>query len=1157
MSLKVITGRAGTGKSHLLMSDMVKKSAENPMGAPLIFLVPEQASFNTEWELLNSYDILGSFRIRVCGFHKLFEMIAEEQDLKLKPWLNDLGKSMILRRLVDKHQGDFSIFAKAARHKGFVENLRLIIDELAKFEISEKALISAGKYFNISGKNPMISEKIADISLVYGEYLQVLNDNYCDETKLLHILATAIENSEFIKESEIYIDGYTDFDPAQIGVLKALIKNAKSVNIALIADDKFEYREESVFAFSEKTFCWLKDFASDNDVVFEHIHLDINHRHFDNVEVKLLEEAFAKKLYGQLGKDIENQTVTIVSAENTEKQIEYIASVILNKVKNNDYRMSDFAIISRDLATSNNIICEVLDKFEIPHFADTTKNMYHHPLVETVLALLEVMAEKWQSVAVLRFLKTGMISVSNEDLWRLENYALANGIKGSYWKKAGNWERFYQDNRNLMKSDDEEELSIAQSSLAEINEIGKNAVAPLQRFESALKQLEKVDGKYLLNDIINLITDFFDYIGIEEIMGNWWEKAVLEKDSDKAVIHKQILPAFNGLLKQLQDFLGDTYVSLTEVYELIAEGSSEMDLAIIPPSVDEVMVSDVSRSRIYNIKCAFVIDCNEGVFPMRVSDDGLFSTQERDELRSVGLNLAVSKKELQFAEDYQIYIALTRAKNELYICKSEFDLSGNPLNASVIVENIKMVLPNVGCITYDEKLSLNEVFNNRAILEKAERRIADLDNSEDNDLWWQIIKYFKTENEFDLELNSVASGYEYKKDTGLLSTDVVEKIYGKMKSTSVSRIETFNRCPCMYFSRYGLKLDKREEFTMDSRNVGLIYHDILANVLEKIIAESFDLAAINADNIRPMVESAIDNYTAKGTESIFEQNEKNKYMRDKIIQVVLNCLLDISNHLSMGDFRPVGFEVAFGNKMEIEAVKFELSNGNVVTLNGVIDRVDMAETETDTYYRIIDYKSSNKELELRDIYYGLNWQMPVYLDAFLNSKSNSDKQVKPAGMFYFAVKDLVESVENSKDKAEKKSLKMKGLAILDSTAVELAENNIWHDLKCKSMNVTVNKNGSFSKSSKGFEPNDFPIIQKYIKLMITDNLERMVKGEVGKTPVINNGKMNCEFCDFINLCLLDNSIKNNGRVLHKLNSTDALYKIKDYVYQNDEVNDSE
>lgn len=404
-------------------------------------------------------------------------------------------------------------------------------------------------------------------------------------------------------------------------------------------------------------------------------------------------------------------------------------------------------------------------------------------------------------------------------------------------------------------------------------------------------------------------------------------------------------------------------------------------------------------------------------------------------------------------------------------------------------------------------------------------------------------------------MNFAASGFEYQKEEGLLSAEIVNKLYGKMTSTSVSRIETYNRCPCMYFGKYGLKLTNREEFKIDSKNVGLIYHEIMANVLQKIIEQNIDFADINAETVRPLIISALDSYDIKGTGNMFEQSEKNKYMRDKIVHVALNGLLDIAYHLSLGDFRPVEFEVSFGWGMDIKAVEFRLSNGNTVRLNGVIDRVDMAETDTDTYYRIIDYKSSDKELELSDIYYGLNWQMPVYLNALLSSKANSnnnsEKTVKPAGMFYFSIRELVESVESGQAETEGKIRKMKGLAILDGKAVELAERDIYSNLKSKSMNLSIKKDGEFSKSSKGFEAVDFPVIQKYINMMITDNLERMAGGWVNQQPVKNNGTVSCEYCDFKNICLLDNSIKEDVRVLRKLNSTEALTKIKECVYKNE------
>jgi ATP-dependent helicase/nuclease subunit B len=1148
MKLTLITGQAGTGKTYKLLAEIADKSKEDPTGSPLILLVPEQASFNYEWTLLDKFSIAGSFRARVCGFRKLFDLLANEQNIQLDPWLNDWGKSMILRKIVNSHAKDFTVFRKVVRRQGFVDNLRLIMDEFFRFGVSENALTQIQKFMSAKGENPIIAEKLFDISLVYREYLAALNENYCDETKLLHILASAVEQSNFLRDVDLYIDGFTDFDPAQIAIVKALIKKCRSVTMALIISENKVFDENSVFAFPEKTYKWLTEFVDSEKITFEHIHLQFNYRFSGKEDLQALEQAFSKKYFKKADiKSIEN--LNVVRAINTEEQLQFIASEILHLVRDENYRMSDFAVISRQLADCQELVEDVLSAYNIPYFIDNAKNMYHHPLIETILAMLETENEKWQSSSVLRYLKTGLVDTNHEDLDLLENYALANGIKGTYWLKAGEWNKYYVNNINLINSVNDEERLFAEENLSKINQIAENSLESLLKFHYDIKNLDKSQGKYLLSDIIQVINESLEFMQSQEVMESWSRQALDEGKIELSSFHSQILTACQTLLQQLDDFLGDTYVDLAEVYNLIAEGSKNLELNSIPPAVDEILVCDASRTRMSDIRCAFIIDCNEGIFPMTVSEDGLLNSNERDELRNLGLNLSVGQRQLQFAEDYQIYMALTRATDKLYVCYSEFDVNLNILQPSVILENIHSVLPNAKFEKYNKNYGGLRIFSNEALLRELETQISSAKNGKEiNNVWWQILKYYKENGMYQKEISALQAGLGYQKDSGRLSLAALQDLYGNIDTTSVSRIEVYNKCPCMYFNRYGLKLQPRQEFIVKPQDIGQIYHSILAEVLQKITEEKIDFCDLNQENILPLVTEALDNYNKSGIGNLFDESNKNQYMRDKIIAVVCQSLLDIAFQMIQGGFRPVAFEVSFGKKSEISGLTLELPDGKKITVHGFIDRIDKAESEEGEYYRIIDYKSSEKDLNLNDIYYGLNWQMPVYLEALLNSKKQKDdKIIKPAGMFYFPIKDIVTSVTNFDGMPKNKIIKLKGLIILDDEAIRLAEYNFFEEKEAKTMDLKLTKNGSFRKNSGIIMNMEYDVVVEYIKKHMTENLQEILMGNIKQRPIIQNDILSCEYCDFCNICLLDNCLGADVCKVEKQSSEDVLHKMEEDI----------
>ena len=387
------------------------------------------------------------------------------------------------------------------------------------------------------------------------------------------------------------------------------------------------------------------------------------------------------------------------------------------------------------------------------------------------------------------------------------------------------------------------------------------------------------------------------------------------------------------------------------------------------------------------------------------------------------------------------------------------------------------------------------------------------------------MKYCREEKIYSAEINAMQSGLNYQKDSGVLPKPVAQHLYGSFDTTSVSRVEVYNRCPCMYYGCYGLKLEPRQEFKVRSRDVGQIYHSILAYVLEKLLQAETDFSNLKLSNVVELVQEAIAVCTANGISSLLNDTEKNSYLQYKITAVVTNSIMDIAKQMAKGNFRPMGFEVRFGSKSEIKGLTIQLPDGKKITIHGFIDRIDMAKSELGEYYRIIDYKISGKNLDLNDIYYGLNWQMPIYLEAVLNSRrTDKEKNIKPAGMFYFPVKETVNSVENPNEQA-KKIQKLQGLIILDDEAIRLAENDFFENSSAETMDLKLKKNGDFGKNARTINGFQYDIILTYIKKRLSENLSNIINGNISQIPVLNNNKYSCEFCDFRKICILDNCLR--------------------------------
>jgi len=190
----------------------------------------------------------------------------------------------------------------------------------------------------------------------------------------------------------------------------------------------------------------------------------------------------------------------------------------------------------------------------------------------------------------------------------------------------------------------------------------------------------------------------------------------------------------------------------------------------------------------------------------------------------------------------------------------------------------------------------------------------------------------------------------------------------------------------------------------------------------------------------------------------------------------------LTKQLEKGDFVLAGYEISFGNLAHLESVNLSLSEHARMRLRGKIDRVDLYEDEEHVYVKVIDYKTGAKAFQLGEMYHGLQLQLIVYLNAVMEmeEQKHPEKEIVPAGIFYYQMKDpFVEKEvrENLGEKAVLKELKPDGI-------VNSSEEVITHLDRSFSGNSDVipvgrNKDQSLSKTSKVLSGRGFNILSEY------------------------------------------------------------------------------
>ena len=743
-----------------------------------------------------------------------------------------------------------------------------------------------------------------------------------------------------------------------------------------------------------------------------------------------------------------------------------------------------------------------------------------------------------------RYLKSGLIGIDSSDINLLENYVLANGIKGKKWFEEV-WE--YKINQNTYE---ESEYEIETKS--RVNETKNKALTPIIHLQ------EKLKGKNKVEDICRYIYEFLLEIEmpttIENIIMDFKEKGEL----DIANQYSQVWNIVVDIFDQMVEIMGKETVSLDKFIRLISLGFDEYELGLVPPSIDQVLVSSIDRMKNPNTRYLYLVGTIDGTFPLIAKDNGLLSDNDRYSLGQKGIEVDIDSKTKTFEEQYLVYKALTSTCENLIVTYPIADHEGKTLRPSVIISRLKKIFPNVDNksylikddITTSEEI-LNEISTKTPTFNALINEIKEYDDGKDiNDLWLDIYRYYATDDDYKNITEKVISGLNYTNQVAKVEEDKIRKLY-ENKSLSVSRLEKYAECPFAYFIQYGLKAKERKEYSFTAPDLGTFIHNILDKFSKQLINDNLNWRDIDYNYINNSVSNIVAEFVSKIPGYILKSSERYKYLAQRLKNMLISAISIISEQIKQGSFEPIGYEVDFGGKKgKYPPIKIVLQNGEEINLKGQIDRVDKFENEEGKYIRIIDYKSGKKDLSLTDIYYGLQLQLLVYIDAILASGEYSNENINPAAILYSRIDDPIAKFDENKDDEEireniLKSLKMQGLLIKDSNIIKQMDKSLESGEKTTSLIIpaNLNKDGTLGRHTKGVTYDEFDTIRKYVKDLIKDLCEEMLSGNISISPYKNKDKISCNFCTYSSICQFDTTLKDNKYKIINKKSDDEIIKM--------------
>ncbi|WP_131058099.1 helicase-exonuclease AddAB subunit AddB [Clostridioides difficile] len=1133
MGLRFVLGRSGSGKSTYIL-DEIKKEAQKNETTSIILLVPEQYTFEAENRVSKLF--LGKekdkyLRVRVLSFKTLSNIVFSQVGGLTDVNINSSGKAMMVYRAIEDVSEELNVFSKSKSQSGFVSSITDMISEMKQYNISPEMLE------NISGEldNETLSLKLKDISKIYNSFEGKLHENYVDAQDMLTSLASKIELSSYLDGACVYIDEFTGFTPNQYNVIKSILNKSKSVNISLTVDDinYIGYSKSDMFSRTKFTYSKLTQLCNEEGIkILPQVNLNTGViKRFEKVkELQHLERfynAYPYKIYSN-----QTENIKIKEFNNLYSEVEEIAREIVHLVRDKNVRYRDITIATRDLNRYDFLVHSIFNEYNIPNFIDKKREAKSNPIVILIISALEMKNRRYGYETMFTYLKSGLIGIDNDDINLLENYVLANGIKGKKWFDE-KWD--YRITQSLSGQESEFELELKEK----INEIKNRVLEPIVILQ------EKLRGKNRVKEICRYIYEFLLDINmpetIESLIINFKDKGEL----DVANQYSQVWDIVVDILDQMVELMGDEIISLEKFIKLITLGFDEYELGLVPPSIDQVLVSSVDRMKNPDTKYLYLVGTTDGVFPLITKDSGILSDNDRESLGNKGIEVDIDSKTRSFEEQFLVYKALTSTSKNLTITYPISDHEGKTLRPSIIISRLKKIFPNIENKSYlveENKSTDKDILKKITVKSPTFNELINVIKNYDSDgynteeinsIWLDIYRYYLKDEIYSSITKKVIKGLSYTNQVHKIEEKKIRSLY-KSNSLSISRLEKYAECPFAYFIQYGLKAKKRKEYSFTPPDLGTFIHNILDRFSKELLQDNLTWRDIDEKYIELKIGIIVDEIILKIPGYILNSSERYKYLAYRLKNMLTTAITIISQQIKQGSFEPIDYEVKFGNNGKYPPIKMVLENGQEVSLIGQIDRVDEFEEGENKYIRIIDYKSGNKSISLTEIYYGLQLQLLVYLDAILESAKDEDININPAAILYCRINNPIAKFNEDKDDEEiqeaiLKELRMKGLVVKDSHIVKEMDKSLIDGERKNSLVIPVGltKDGNVGKSTSAISYEDFKLLRKYVRHAIKDLCEEMLSGEIRIAPYKHKDGTSCDFCDYSAICQFDSTIKDN------------------------------
>lgn len=1112
MALQLILGGSGSGKTTYLYDEVIRLSMEHPQ-EQYFLIVPEQFTMQTQKDIVTRHPNHGTMNIDIVSFARLAYRIFEELAVEQLSVLDDMGKSMVLRKVAAAQKRQLVLFGGQLSKPGFVGQLKSMLSEFYQYGITPEALREMAP----SARSPLLRQKLEDLALVEQSFQEYIEGHYITTEQVLDVLCRLIPESGLIRNSVIALDGYTGFTPVQYRLTELFLVYAKQVYVTVTADEAAgiygKMGIQNLFYMSRQMAVRLSEIAEKNqvkklpDIILGE---QKNRRFARRPELAWLEQNLFR--YGTETAYTGEATDSIVffQASNPSGEVSHIVHEIQRLVQEGKARYREIAVITGDLPGYGKEITHQFTQNQIPHFMDDKKNVLDNCLVELIRASLEAVRQDFSYESVMRYLRTGLVSQERTMVDRLENYILAMGIRGGK-RFRETWERTYRGAGDL--------------NVTEVNAFKDRVLAPLFAMQERFRQADLTIAG-MTEAVLTLLAD----CRAEEQLESYQEYFTKIGEHRLAKEYGQVYGLVTELLKRLSDLLGEERVSRKEYLEILDAGFAELKVGVIPAVADRVVVGDITRTRLAHIRVLFFAGVNDGIVPARKERGSLLSDRDRDFLGEHHLELAPTAREESFQQRFYLYLMMTKPSKQLILSWCRTGADGKSRRPSFLIGELRAMFPDA-VLTDQETQMDSEIYSvaeakQRLSTKLGQYRDGQLEQDEENAQFLELYRWFASSKDNQKTLRRFMDAAFFVYEQQGISHAVAKALYGEILSGSVTRLEQYAACAYSHFLRYGLELLERKRFELASSDIGTLFHESIDLCFRRVKEKQYDWHTMTNETRDMLVEECVAAVTENYGNTILGSSARNRYLAQRVGQITKRTVWALQQQIKKGDFIPTGFEVSFSAADNLSAMKIALSESEALHLRGRIDRMDVCEDGGKVYVKIIDYKSGSTSFDLLALYYGLQLQLVVYMDAVTEMAQHHypDKEIVPAGILYYNIADPLAEKKGQPD-PEKidaeilKKLRMNGLVNSELEVVRHLDRTIEKE---SDVIPVVLKDGEVQAGRSSVANRErFARLSQFVHRKLKEAGQKILDGEIGVAPYKNGQRTACDYCPYHAVCGFD------------------------------------